>query len=189
MQDWQRKLGGVILAGSAVFFFMSMLVAESQYPGYSRTENFISDLGVGSTAGIFNAAMVIVGLGEIAAGLLLFRAFRCGAVIFSGMGAIGVGLFPETAGTVHALSAAAAFIFGGIAAILMSRKLGYPRSYMSMLGMASLAALVLFETGNYLGLGRGGMERMIVYPFLLWGVLFGISVATEKLKERNRASP
>jgi hypothetical protein len=32
---------------------------------------------------------------------------------------------------------------------------------------------VLFASGNYFGLGRGGMERLIAYPTLLWSVAFG----------------
>jgi len=41
------------------------------------------------------------------------------------------------------------------------------------LGAMSLVALVLFASGIYLGLGKGGMERMIAYPALLWMVGFG----------------
>jgi hypothetical membrane protein len=38
-------------------------------------------------------------------------------------------------------------------------------------GLTSLTALALFATNNYLGLGHGGMERLIVYPVLSWGLL------------------
>jgi hypothetical protein len=31
----------------------------------------------------------------------------------------------------------------------------------------------LFVSGVYFGLGHGGMEKMIVYPVLLWYVGFG----------------
>jgi hypothetical protein len=36
----------------------------------------------------------------------------------------------------------------------------------------TLAALALFRSGTYLGLDKGGMERMIAYPALLWEVGF-----------------
>jgi hypothetical membrane protein len=42
-----------------------------------------------------------------------------------------------------------------------------------ILGLMSLGALVLFITGMDLGLGLGGMERMIAYPLLMWGAGFG----------------
>jgi hypothetical protein len=31
----------------------------------------------------------------------------------------------------------------------------------------------LYISKNFLGLGNGGMERMIVYPVLTWGISFG----------------
>jgi hypothetical membrane protein len=40
------------------------------------------------------------------------------------------------------------------------------------LGVMSLFALVLFAAQQYLGLGVGGMERMIVYPLLMWIIGF-----------------
>jgi hypothetical membrane protein len=37
----------------------------------------------------------------------------------------------------------------------------------------SLLALILFIGNIYFGLGVGGMERMIVYPILIWMIGFG----------------
>jgi hypothetical protein len=42
-----------------------------------------------------------------------------------------------------------------------------------LLGLATLVAMVLFASNTYLGLGAGGMERMIVYPVLLWSIGLG----------------
>jgi len=42
-----------------------------------------------------------------------------------------------------------------------------------LLGALTLSSLMLFVLGNYIGLGAGGMERMIAYPVILWGVGFG----------------
>jgi hypothetical protein len=57
----------------------------------------------------------------------------------------------------------------------MSYKLQKPPfSYFSViLGVVMLLALVLFASGTFLGLGKGGMERMIAYPALLWAIGFG----------------
>lgn len=41
------------------------------------------------------------------------------------------------------------------------------------MGSASIFALVLYGLNIYLGLGPGGMERMIAYPVLLWAIGFG----------------
>jgi hypothetical protein len=42
-----------------------------------------------------------------------------------------------------------------------------------LLGVGSLVALGLYGSKVYLGLGGGGMERMIAYPVLAWGIGFG----------------
>jgi hypothetical protein len=41
------------------------------------------------------------------------------------------------------------------------------------LGLMTLGAMVLYATKTYLGLGVGGMERMIAYPSLMWAAGFG----------------
>jgi hypothetical protein len=47
-------------------------------------------------------------------------------------------------------------------------------SYFSLgAGVMTLVATVLYVNGIYLGLGPGGMERMVVYPVLLWSIGFG----------------
>jgi hypothetical protein len=46
-----------------------------------------------------------------------------------------------------------------------------------LLGITTLVALALYIEGKYLGLGPGGMERMIVYPALLWGIIIGSYIA------------
>ena len=42
-----------------------------------------------------------------------------------------------------------------------------------ILGTLGLISLILYVPGIYLGLGKGGMERLIVYPNLLWALGFG----------------
>jgi hypothetical membrane protein len=95
-------------------------------------------------------------------------------LVLSGVGAVGVGFFPETTGVFHAIFSLIVFLFGGLAAVSSFQVLQHPMNLFSvLLGVISLAALVLFSTGNYAGLGQGGMERMIAYPALLWFVGFG----------------
>ena len=56
-----------------------------------------------------------------------------------------------------------------------------------ILGAATLTAAVLFVTTQdygYLGLGVGGMERMMAYPTLLWVIGFGgylLGISSEKM--------
>ena len=92
----------------------------------------------------------------------------------TGLGAMGVGVFPETTGVLHHLVSLVAFAGGGLAA-LASFSFSKPiLSYFAViLGAITLVALGLYASGVYLGLGAGGMERMIELPVVIWGIAFG----------------
>ncbi len=80
-------------------------------------------------------------------------------------------------GAVHAAGALTTFVLTPIAAISTYRFTPVPLRYFSLvLGAFSLAANFLWLTGNYFGLGYGGMERMVAYPLYLWGSGFGASI-------------
>jgi hypothetical membrane protein len=73
----------------------------------------------------------------------------------------------------HSLFSLIAFLFGSIAAILgFTITKSYLKIFSPILGLTSLISLILFILRIDLGLGIGGIERMIVYPFLLWGLAF-----------------
>jgi hypothetical membrane protein len=175
--DYQR-IGGTVLIVGTVQFLIAMLVSESLYPGYSRSQNFISDLGVGPVASIFNTSIILFGVAVLVAGYMIARSLRSiillVLLIVTGLGAMGVGIFPETAGGIHTVVSAVAFIFGGLSAIATYMFQKPPLRYFSaVMGLLALVALVLYSTGQFLGLGPGGMERLIAYPELLWGLVFG----------------
>jgi hypothetical membrane protein len=101
---------------------------------------------------------------------VVFTAF----IGLAGIGAMAVGIFPETTGLPHALAAIITFLFGGLAAITAYKLEKKPLNYFSVaLGIVSLTALILSLGNATLGLGKGGMERMIAYPVLVWESAFG----------------
>jgi hypothetical membrane protein len=176
-----RKTIGALIFFGCVQFFILLLIAEAVYPDYSISNNYISDLGVGKTGYIFNFAMALLGVTILVCTYYIHKEFQFKVfsvfLALTGIGALGVGLFPETIIIPHAISALIAFLFGGLSAIT-SYKLGNrPFSYYSVaLGVIALVALGLFICGIYLGIGVGGMERMVAYPIVLWGAGFGGSL-------------
>lgn len=164
---------GLLIFIGTVEFLLLMLIAEVLYPGYSVSRNYISDLGVGPTAVIFNSSVIIMGLLLITSAVLIWGLSRVFAVsiALTGIGAVGVGIFPETIHPFHLIFALIAFLFASISSyptIRISKSPG--RVLWPILGTISLIALVLFIGHAYLGLGPGGMERMIVYPDLIWAI-------------------
>ncbi|MDO8725745.1 MAG: DUF998 domain-containing protein [Candidatus Methanoperedens sp.] len=179
----KRRIVGVLLFSGALVALFGIHLAEFLYPGYSVSGNYISDLGATCivyqpSAFIFNTSVILLGILILLSSYLLWKEFQSFIIpaLFglSGLGAVGVGLFPETAGFLHVIVSFITFFFGALAAIAARRIVKAPFSYFSVLmGLASLTALVLYGLEIYLGLGPGGMERMIAYPILLWGLGFG----------------
>lgn len=189
----RKVLAGALLFVGAVQFIIGMILAEISYPGYNASTNFISDLGANkSSAPIFNSSVSFLGLLVVVASYLIWKEFGnvvVSALFFlSGIGSFGVGIFPESAGTTHMVVSLIAFLFGGISAIASIWIARPPFSYLSIiLGAIGLIALGLFASGSYLGLGPGGMERMVAYPILLWLAGFGgyLMLPHEQISKRS----
>jgi hypothetical membrane protein len=172
------KYTNKILAGIMVFlgtslFLFGIIISEARYPGY-HVSSVISDLGVGPTAWLFNSSVFIFGIFLIISAYLLLNIgtnrYFTALLGLAGLGAVLVGLIPETQGAPHVFAAVMVFIFGGLCAITGYSVFRGPFSIISpFLGIIALIATILLASGIYLGLGMGGMERMIAYPLIIWG--------------------
>lgn len=195
------KLAGVIFFVAVAQFVLCFIIAEALYPGYSVSDNYISDLGVGPSSLIFNSSIFLFGLLSIIGAYLLPRTADLRTLtvmlVLMAVGAMGAGVFTKNFTTTHGAVSLMAFFFGGLSAVTSFKVLKAPLSVISVvLGLMTLGALALFAGGLltsgaytgtevptsdlFLGLGAGGMERMIVYPALIWlagfsGHLFAVS--------------
>jgi hypothetical membrane protein len=172
------KVAGALLFVAASQFVIGLIVAEAHYPGYSISANYISDLGKGPSSMVFNSSVFFLGLLVLIGAYFVQRAFNFRLLtlllILTAVGAMGVGVFTEDSGPAHIVVSLIAFLFGGLSSIVSYKLLKRPASVVAViLGLMTLGALGLFGTQIYLGLGAGGMERMIVYPILMWAAGFG----------------
>jgi len=184
-----ERVAGTILLVGLTQFILFLQVAEDLYPKYSTSQNYISDLGATCSPAfdkcsifqpssfIFNSSTILLGILVIISAYFLQKSFNRKLfsifILLAGIGVLGVGLFPETTGIIHLIVAFIGFIFMGLAALMSYRIVQPPLSYASIiLGGLTLIDLILFTSGNYFGLGIGGMERMIVYPAIVWGLSF-----------------
>lgn len=179
---------GMLLFVAMIVFVVGMNVAEQLYPGYSVYSNYISDLGatchdgscqiVQPSASIFNSSVILAGLLATMSAYFIRRGLGARILPYflalSGIGSMGVGIFPEYAGYLHYFAAFLAFAFGGLSVIAACLLVLPPLRYISaFLGIVSLFSFALFLLNQDLGLGPGGMERMIAYPFVLAAMGFG----------------
>jgi len=183
------KLAGILLLVGSIQFAVSLVIAESIYPGYSISANFISDLGVWGkpSAALFNTSIALLGTLNLVSSYFIKKQFNLGKVAYlfalASIGTLMVGFFPENTvliggfPLIHGIAAFLAFLMSGATAIVAYTYTKSPfRIISTVLGVASLVSFVLFlTTAAYgsLGIGNGGLERMIVYPTLLWTISFG----------------
>jgi len=191
------RTGGIALAISSLQFVAAMVVVQSRYPHYSLSANYISDLGGASSpwALLFDASVIFLGAATLVAVLLIASAFDDRPIRSAGLailllaaaGAVGVGVFPETThvlnGAAHEVATAVAFVGASIGFLVLSGAMRdgahwrFSRPYTILSGGVAGVATILFFFGIYLGLGPGGMERLVVAPILLWMVVEGIHIA------------
>ncbi len=178
MRYSDRTPAGLFFFIGGVEYLLLTLVAETTHPDYSTSANAISDLGVGSTALLWNPTVILLGLFGLAGTYFLYRCERRKIITaffaLAGIGAVGVGLFPETTGAPHGIFALLAFLFGGLAALFVYPIVKAPLRYACVvLGIVGLVSIPLYVGDMDLGLGHGGIERMIVLPILLFEITFG----------------
>jgi hypothetical membrane protein len=180
------KVAGALIFVAVTQFVLGMIVSEALYSGYSISENYVSDLGVGSSSMIFNSSVFLMGLLLIIGAYFLHRAFGFTMLtvtfVLTAIGAMGVGIFTLDAGIIHSVTALIFLLFSGLSAIFAVvcsyvhgfKLMKMPFSALAViLGLTELGGFVLFVGKIYFGLGVGGMQRMVLYPVLIWLVGFG----------------
>lgn len=181
--NWARAGGASLFAGGLVFVIFNT-IAESIYPGYNVGHDALSNLGaIGvNTRFLWDGQLFVSGLLSLIGVALFF--FRSKALdisrrnvvsifyILPTLGAITVSLFPENYNTtVHTIGAFITFVFGGIIAIYSGRFIKSPFRYFSIiLGLITLISLSQISNS---ALGFGEVERLVVYPVVLWELTFG----------------
>jgi len=190
----RERLAGVLFFVAVTQFILCLTIAEVLYRGYSLSDMYVSDLGVGPSAVVFNSSVFTLGL-LIAIGTYFLghgpelKTLRILLFLMS-LSAMGVGIVTKAFTLGHGAVSSAAFFFAGLSAIASGKALKRPLFFVGLvLGAMTIGALALFSIGMvesgsisstvahnsvfYLGLGPGGMECMIIYPSLMWLVLFG----------------
>jgi len=204
----------MLFVGNTVFV-LGLTVAESVFPGYSVSRDFISDLGAPiavplNPPGILTihqpASIIYILSLSILTILSLeaawqfrqtFPAKRFWKVFFvfaAGLVALPLSYIPyyvyadqqimQPISNVPALLIAGAivhdalsglvFFFGGLSAVESRKLVMKPLDRLfPIAGIITISAAVLSGVGVNLGLGPGGIERIVAYPILVWALAFG----------------
>lgn len=203
---------GPIMWVLALQYFVVQLVVAAVWPKpYDWKLNVISDLGAVEVCGDFtgrfvcsplawlmNLSFIVFGFTIAVGALLLYTQFKrtrlsktgFALMVISGISTIFVGLLPEDIAPVgHFIAAIPALLLGNVAIVLLAVSLDKIRSvfrlYTMLTGIVCVTAFVLFICGIYFGLGIGGMERVVSYPFAVWMMLFGMYMTFVRLRARK----
>ena len=202
---------GPLIYVLCVQYLLIQIIAAAAWPGgYSWRLNYISDLGntlCGSYGGryvcspdhaLVNASFIMLGLTMAVGSLFIYQEFRknrgsllaFSLMAAAGAGTILVGLFPEnTVPFMHGLGAVFGLLVSNLAqmilAISLTRVRPSFRVYTFASALISVIAFVLFTAHTYLGIGVGGMERLVSYPQTLWLTLFGLYMTRTHLRHHQ----
>jgi hypothetical membrane protein len=135
-----------------------------------------------------NLSFVLLGVTMVTACILLRRFLTAtrsvslsvgfALVGIGGVGVMMVGIFPEdSVPLIHGFGAAFPFLLGNIGVLVLGIFLALPiavRLFTLISGTVALTALAFYATGHFLGLGVGGMERVVAYPQTIWLIILGL---------------
>jgi hypothetical membrane protein len=183
----KRELSGYLLFIGGLQWFIGLLAAEAWYPGYSSRIDYVSELGIGPTALLYNSSIFLMGVFVTAAAYFLYRDETGRTIPFllgmTGIGAMGLGVFPGYLQPMHSIATLIAIFFGCFSAIASYRILRKPMAYISVvLGLMALGSSILFfpylgfptgSTVTFLGMAKGSLERWAIYPLLAWAMAAG----------------
>jgi hypothetical membrane protein len=202
-------LGPWLWVAGVQYFVVQVVVAAAWNQPYSWRLNTISDIGNSACAlyghefvcsplhGFMNASFVLLGICVLAGSLLNIssRDRSKGANIgfllmgIGGVGTVLVGLAPEnTVAALHVAGATLPFVLGNIALIVLGKELRLPLFFKWLtvgIGFVCMIALVLFLRNVTLGLGHGGMERIVAYPQTVWMITYGFCALARRSRSQR----
>ncbi|MGW5861633.1 DUF998 domain-containing protein [Streptomyces sp. NPDC055239] len=192
------------IVGVVQFFVIHGIAEAAWAKPYSWARYNISDLGNAHCAqqvdpepryicspehDLMNGAFIVLGallvVGVALTGAGLWRRSRSAIaarllLAAGGVGFVLAGLAPADVNeNQHVLGALLIMALGNIGLVLagLDSSVDAPRSMRwatLLMGVTAIAALGLFLSRHYLGLGMGGMERVAAFPLLVWALGVGI---------------
>lgn len=201
-----RAIAGALFSIAGIGIVLSIITGEAVYPrSYTTFGNTISDLSgtepphsimLQPSRTLFIVTMLLAGALILAGDWFLARSTDRRRLVVTmavfGVGLVGIGIFPGNIEGWHPLFAMACFLGGSVAAIMSRKVIDGPFRYFAVvLGATALVAtLVGLEPLEHWGpqdaLGRGGIERWIAYPVLLWLVAFGAHLMSPRSRSTAR---
>ena len=180
-----QRIAGLCFVLFPALFFTTLMMSETLAPGYMLHDTAISDLGViPESATVFNTSLIAVGVLTVIGTLALWRTQggvgKIVLLLLAGVGAIGAGSIPLSTPGIHGIFALMAFVFFNLAifgtAMGEAGLLKWIGFVLGLIGCAYVVIMFFGDSGQpelFGAIGHGGAERMIVYPPMIWFLIYG----------------
>jgi hypothetical membrane protein len=189
-----RKTASALLLFGIIQWIITVMIAEGIQPNYISSIHYVSTLGTGKTAQLYNTSTIILGI-TVAVSSILIREFHKSRLFFilfliTGLATVGVGVFPEDSRPMHGIVTPIALIFGALSAMSSFQLHEKPAAYFTvLLGAVSLVTGLWFipylglsveSKVMFLGFYKGTLERIVIYTNLLWVLILGSQLSSNK---------
>lgn len=180
------EYAGILSSLTFIVFYVSAVLANRDY---SITYNYISDLGAGSSAFLFNLGLIISGLLGIVFGfcllMILDKFGRVGGLLLtaSSFFLIGIGAFPKQYEEIHSMMTTLFFTLYGISFFLIwiqLRKRIYHHVWMAACITAFAIAVGFVTTSTQL------FEHISVLVILILTVFIAHTITEEASRKLGR---
>jgi hypothetical membrane protein len=199
-------LGAILLIATSEFFLAQIIAQSawpgysvSQYDisalgitecgPYTNGAGGLTFYACSPLHGVMNAGFILLGVFTIAGVLLThsiwpqrrLTSVGVALIVISGFGGPLAGFFPANVNLgLHILGALVNFLAAGIGLLLLGigarTRSGGLAAWSLLLGGTTLAGFVLYNSQTFLGLGPGGMERVIGYSPVVWAIGLGVAL-------------
>jgi len=179
-----RKMTAVCGIISQLVGITALLVAISNSPWFSWTEDHISVFGVeGSAKALFNSGLILAGIFSLIFAIGLGRCLLSGrlgqlamvSLILGSVAVFDMGVFPRTFDFMHGVSTAAFFVCITLALLLIGvAAIAASQMIWGLLSITAgvLVAAILLVLGPLSG---GAIAQLLSFlPWSLWTIAFGI---------------
>ncbi|MCJ7560685.1 DUF998 domain-containing protein, partial [Candidatus Bathyarchaeota archaeon] len=125
MAHSREKVAGMLFFIAVTQFVLCFTISEALYPGYSVSDNYVSDLGIGPSSIVFNSSVFLLGLLLLVGTFFLRHSSNFKTVntllFLMAIGAMGVGIFTKDFTVAHGAVSSMAFLFAGLSAIASAK--------------------------------------------------------------------